>query len=360
MAAILLMDFLRADTVRVLCGANGAVRVIPPTITRLSEPLDQDFRACWTFAAAKASREVQARYACSGGGVLRGQNAIPFGDIRTLVPGAGQLADDALGETLTLLNELENDRDVLVLKSEDRMTGVVESIGPAVVAFSARVGSVDVERALIRGVAFSKTLKPYVPREGVLAEIRLVDGSIVLGEIRVASRRSYALKSVLGLQWEVDVSDIEEIRFGGGKLTWVSDLAPTNSTVVPFFNRSWPWRANRSVWGNVLTVGGRAYERGIGCHARTELTYELDGKYKLFIADVGIDDETRGAGSALVSVRGDNVTLAKPAEVTGGRAAVRIRVDVSGVRRLTLLVDFGKNQDIGDHVDWLNPRLIRK
>ena len=36
-----------------------------------------------------------------------------------------------------------------------------------------------------------------------------------------------------------------------------------------------------------------------------------------------------------------------------------INLKVDGVQRLTLEVDFGKNQDVGDRVVWANARLLR-
>jgi hypothetical protein len=42
------------------------------------------------------------------------------------------------------------------------------------------------------------------------------------------------------------------------------------------------------------------------------------------------------------------------------REPLPISFPVSGVKRLTLLVDYGSDQlDRGDHADWLNARLTR-
>jgi hypothetical protein len=137
-------------------------------------------------------------------------------------------------------------------------------------------------------------------------------------------------------------------------------LAPVKAGTTPFFNRAWPWRKDLSVWGNPLTASGVVHERGVGTHSRTELTFDLAAQFLTFLADVAIDDETKGAGSATVSVTGDGRALLAPTEVAGGAKPRRVKLDVTGVRQLTLLVDYGKNEDAGDHVDWLDARLIRK
>lgn len=321
----------------------------------------------------KTWRSKKAKLVCSGAKSLIGSGAevaIPFGDLRAWVPAKRTTtekgpAEDAfdLPDTETVVKELlalENDRDVVILTNGDRLTGVVEVMTPGNVTVSAKVGRVTVARAKIRGVAFSKTFKPYTEPEGLLAEVHLADGSTVLGRIHGGVGPVHVLHSVLGPIWKTSDKSLRKIEFRGGKLVWLSEVKPSSVEMTPFFNRSWRWRADRSVWGNPLTVAGAVYERGLGVHSRTRLTYDIGGKYATFIADIGIDDETRGTGSALFSVEADGDPRLKPVEMSGGRKPRRVKLDITGVRHLTLLVDFGKDQDLGDHADWLNARLIRK
>ena len=321
---------------------------------------------------------VKARLVCTGGGTLDGKNAIPFADLRAWVPrpppaiasppGADEPGDveeepQASRDPETIAEELldlKNDRDVVQLWSGDRMTGVVESVGPTEVVVSAKVGRVKVKREKIRGIAFSKTFKPYRDPPGLLAEARLNDGSIVLGQISGSANGVFSLRSALGAVWKVSGKSVRKVVFRGGKLVWLSDVTAAKTSTSGFFNRTWEPRMNRSVWGNPLTVDGTVYEHGIGCHARTELEYHLDGKYVMFVSGIGIDDETKGAGAALFSITGDGRPLLKPVEMKGRQKPRRIKLSVAGIRRLTLTVDFGKDQDFGDHADWLDARLIRK
>jgi len=165
---------------------------------------------------------------------------------------------------------------------------------------------------------------------------------------------------VLGATWKTTLGAVRSVEFRGGKLVWLSDVVPSRTSTTGFFNRAWEPRMNRSVWGAPLTVDGVSYEHGVGCHARTELEYALDGKYVLFVTSVGIDDETRGTGAALFSVAVDGRALLAPVLVKGREKPRPLKLNVAGVRRLTLTVDFGPEQDFGDHVDLLDARLIRK
>jgi len=292
---------------------------------------------------------------CTSGDALHGKNLVRFADARAWVP-LGKDADAVLRE----IDALVNDRDVVLTVEGDRLTGVVESVGSEGVEVTARPGRMRVRRDMLRGIAFSKTLKPWVEPGRLLAEVHLSDGSVVVGDVRGPEAGVYELRSVLGAVWTAPAAGVREIRFRGGKLTWLSDLDPVKAEVTPFFNRAWPWRKDRSVWDNPLTVAGVVYARGLGTHSRTPLTYDIGAEYVRLISDLGIDDETRGTGTATVSVTGDGRMLLAPFEVTGGGRPRRLKLNVAGVRHLTLLVDFGRDQDTGDHVDWLNARLIRK
>jgi hypothetical protein len=61
--------------------------------------------------------------------------------------------------------------------------------------------------------------------------------------------------------------------------------------------------------GHVITLGGVTFAKGLGVHALSEVRFNLDGQYAFFSASVGIDDETRGNGTAVFEVWGDGVLL---------------------------------------------------
>lgn len=100
------------------------------------------------------------------------------------------------------------------------------------------------------------------------------------------------------------------------------------------------------------------FAKGIGMHSAARLTYRLDKPYKRFEADVAIDDETAGQGSATVRVFVDSQQVWASTEIRGGAAPEQVRVDLPEGERLSLLVDFGQRGDELDHVDWLNARLV--
>jgi alpha-galactosidase len=119
-------------------------------------------------------------------------------------------------------------------------------------------------------------------------------------------------------------------------------------------------RANKSVEGHSLNIGGRLYERGFGTHAESTLIVNLDGGAQNFSASVGVDDEVNKnpASSVEFNVIGDGKGLWTSGVMHAGDAAKYCEVNVAGVKVLTLQVgDAGDGIDF-DHADWADARFV--
>ena len=109
---------------------------------------------------------------------------------------------------------------------------------------------------------------------------------------------------------------------------------------------------NKSVAGNPLRIGGKTYASGIGTHAESTVTITLAGASSRFTAQVGVDDETEGKGTVEFSVIGDGKTLWTSGRIKGNDAATPVNVDLTGIKRVTLLVQDSKDGNGSDHADW--------
>jgi hypothetical protein len=98
--------------------------------------------------------------------------------------------------------------------------------------------------------------------------------------------------------------------------------------------------ADGSVVGDALRLGGSTYDRGLGMHSESRLTYDLGGNYRRFESLVGLDDRTGRGGSVRVKVLVDGkpVDLGADRELTVRSDPLPVRVDVRGARELTLIV----------------------
>lgn len=109
--------------------------------------------------------------------------------------------------------------------------------------------------------------------------------------------------------------------------------------------------------GGPLTINNSVYAKGIGVHARSEVSVTVADKCSRFEAVIGVDDEVGAGGSVMFTVRGDGQELYASAVLTGARAAQVVDVDLSGVEELTLSLSDGGDGTSGDSGDWADAKL---
>jgi hypothetical protein len=149
------------------------------------------------------------------------------------------------------------------------------------------------------------------------------------------------------------------------RLLWLSDLEPTEAIEQPLAAAHFPWKRDRSVGGNAIRLASEAlptgeleFDRGLGVHASSRLTFEIPSGFNRFAATVGMDAETQGRGDCEVVVKGDGVVLWSQ-RVRGGEPPEKIDLEIGGMRELSLIVEPGELLDLGDHIDWANARMLR-
>ena len=73
---------------------------------------------------------------------------------------------------------------------------------------------------------------------------------------------------------------------------------------------------------------------------------------------MGIDDRVGNLGSVELMIRGDNRELYS-GKIAGKDEPIEIDADLAGVRRLTILVDFGDDLDVADHLNLCEARIVK-
>ncbi|WP_203753964.1 NPCBM/NEW2 domain-containing protein [Actinoplanes cyaneus] len=104
--------------------------------------------------------------------------------------------------------------------------------------------------------------------------------------------------------------------------------------------------------GNLITIAGHYYTRGLGVAAPDELLYYLGGTCSSLTTDVGVDDEDN-AGTARFTVYADDTAVVSSGTMASGGAATTLTAGLSGIQRLPLAVD----GTAGTHADWAAPVL---
>ena len=153
-------------------------------------------------------------------------------------------------------------------------------------------------------------LVDYVRRNGLACRYEVAAGHLAGRRPRVARRPNSAASRCRGQ--------------GQGRLARRTCAGQHPAGIQQLASGAAVWRVNP------LRVGGRAYARGLGTHARSEIVYRLDNRYQRFEAEVGVDDEKKGLGSVVFQVVADGRKLFDSGVVRGKQPARKISLPLDG------------------------------
>ncbi|HEY1861524.1 MAG TPA: NPCBM/NEW2 domain-containing protein, partial [Gemmataceae bacterium] len=191
----------------------------------------------------------------------------------------------------------------------------------------------------------------------------LANGSrLSLAKAECADGRTLTATTLYNTRLSIPLEEVIALYLFQGRATYLSDLKPRRIEGKPFGNLDWPLVADASVSGLDLRLAGSCYDKGLGLHSESRVTYNLAGGYHWFEALVGLEEQSNGkTGSARVKILVDGKP--KPVdgdeELTGKSKPLAVRLDVQGAKELTLVVEFGKRGDILGRVNWIDARLIK-
>ncbi len=261
--------------------------------------------------------------------------------------------------------------------SLDTVDGTVESFSAEGVVFdSNRVGTRTYPWGEIAAL-FVEVLGPDgegAAGEGAPVVCDLVDGSRVRGRMQKLSSDGLAL--VVGANTAVDLplSTIAEIALDDGSIAFLSDLpvAREEGKGNPFpgaasgddvIGMLWPHRRDRACTGGPLRAGGRTYRRGLGAHAPSRLTWNLDGTWRELRGKVALDDSVlpeRAEGSVVFRIWVDGEKVWESPVMRGGDPPVPFPgIALKGKEELVLQADMATDLHAGDRADWLRMLLVK-
>jgi len=117
-------------------------------------------------------------------------------------------------------------------------------------------------------------------------------------------------------------------------------------------------RADRSVYGRRISIGGREFEKGVGAVARSVMHIDLNKGSETFSAWVGVDDEV---ATRLVRLKfrvlGDRGELWNSGVMEPGRSA-RVDLDVRNVETLVLIASPVGGATRYNHADWADAKFV--
>ncbi|MGW7690014.1 NPCBM/NEW2 domain-containing protein [Streptomyces asiaticus] len=189
--------------------------------------------------------------------------------------------------------------------------------------------------------------------------------------------------SKLATRWQVtapagatpgayDLTVSADYRSPGGEKAAARLVSALHVVVAPPSGNSYagdlPWLSALNGWGPVekntsvgendagdghpLTLGGTTYDKGLGVHAPSEVTYYTGGRCSRFTAQVGVDDEEGTAGTVGFEVWADDAKVASSKTLTNADPATALDAAIGGAKTVRLVVTDGGDGVTSDHGDW--------
>lgn len=263
-----------------------------------------------------------------------------------------------------LKNPLPNNDRVFAELEEGKtqaFPGLLVELSATQVAFSFRGKEQVLKRDKVFGIVLAQVVGGAARR--LNASVQLRDGSVIPSNLKSLTDGKLTLSLVGNTQIDVPWDAVASIALRSTRLAYLSDL-DAEETQASIVTLAHSWQRDKSVLGTPLILRDKDgneqnFTKGIGVHSRSELVFEIAGEYDELTATIGIDAGTQGRGNCNFIVIGDRKQLFTQ-EVKGADALRQITIDVSGVKKLTLLVEPGADLDLADHANWCDARLIRK
>ena len=275
-------------------------------------------------------------------------------------PPGDRVQRDALIASL-LAPQRESDR--ILLDNGDELTGIIEAINERSIAVVNAGSRIEVEFARVAAISFSGEQRTISKPASRYLMLGFIDGSRLTTESFSADLKELEFTSS-GVSFKSRASSLAALQCFGQPLTFLSDLEELSFKHVPYLQLAWPLKKDANVLGRPLRVASKRYLKGLGMHTASRVTYQLTEPCREFQAELAIDDSADGRGSAVCSIFVDDGSGKWQPKYTspiirGGTAPLPVRLDLTGVKAISLLTDFADRGDELDHVDWLNARLVR-
>ncbi len=283
----------------------------------------------------------------------------------------------------------DNQDDLLILKKRDGSGldfygGVISATADDKIHFVLDGDTVPVPRSRIYGLVFAASDST---QDSPVA-VRLTDGSLILSPGLTTKDDSELVSTSWNQTLTVPLTLIHSLDFSRGRFHYLSDLDPVKETYLgthpkgslleellqaddilgPEAMGLWKMHRDQIPMGPVgplpLTLRGRVYRKGLWLFPHCRIDYALDGRYTALQSVVGVDDEVAfnssdpehpGKVELTILADGDEAwhqLIEAPAD------PVKLNLDVSGVRTLSIIVDFGDDSSACDFLDLADARLL--
>jgi hypothetical protein len=316
-------------------------------------------------AVVRGSRYVargeQARITSLRGEVLD----VPARMVRTVLYGGSE--SEAVQSEWTRLSGMKAEADLLVVRGGDALDyhkGVLHDVTDESIRFDLDGELLPVKRSKVYGLVYRRPPAADLPP----AVCRVTDAAGSQWPVRsLGLGAKLKWTTPAGLSTSQALENIARIDFSSGKLLYLGDLKPESVAWTPYFGGREPLPSMKRFYAprfdsgfdsHLLRLGKVEYRKGLALYSRTEIVYRLPERFGRFLAVAGIADAVRPGGKVRLVIRGDDRVLFEGG-LSGSEPPRPIDLDISGVRRLTILVDFQRGLNVGSQLLLCNARVVK-
>ncbi|NIP85104.1 MAG: hypothetical protein GTO03_05910 [Planctomycetales bacterium] len=273
--------------------------------------------------------------------------------------------------------------DLIAIRKEERidsLEGVLGDVDTEAVQFQLDDERIPVRRGKVEGIVYFRGSRDGLPPPVV--RVQDIYGSQLVVNQWSAEGDQVRFQLPTGLTILRKLDQLSQVDFSSEKVIYLSDLEPVSVDWQPYLDQPSLLAALRNFFrprpDRALTAGqlegddgklrlwmghqgksvAQPFEKGLALHSRTVVTYLCPEDAQYFRALAGIDARVRRHGHVRLVLTGDQRELFAE-EISGDQPPREIALPIAGVRLLEILVDFGDNQDIGDHLNLCNARFIK-
>jgi len=236
-------------------------------------------------------------------------------------------------------------------------TGALDSISDKEYVFIFDGEERRMARDRAYGLVFAQPTAP--PDRMGQIKVNLQNGTQLWGRPIALVDGKLTVEPAPGRRVTLPWSKVTAVQVRSDRVTFLSDLNPVSVQEQSIMFIRAPWQRDTNVRGGQMQIADRVFEKGLGVHANSRLTFEVGGKYQAFAAVIGLDAITKDRGDCEFVVVGDGKELLRH-RAKGGDQPKPIRVAIDGVKMLTLSVEAGEDLDLSDHANWADARVLRE
>lgn len=221
--------------------------------------------------------------------------------------------------------------------------------------------------ARLRGVVCHRARHNAFDKLMGIAMLR--DGSLVRGPISSWQDGKLVIDhKVLNKPITLEETSLLSVTMKNGRYQYLSDLefakAPEER---PYYLPSdfkyddylFKARRDQAQGGGPISIRGKSFAKGLGVHAISKLTFDINRGYKRFLAEVGLDDSAGDLASVEFKIYADGKLIWESGVLRRSTAAKLVDLEVLNVNQLVLEVTAADNADIQDRANWANAKLVR-